>query len=119
MTELAPGMSRPPLRHRVWRAVVAAIVVPASLGLLAVIPASSAYADPSCQNGGVYILFARGTNANSDGRPNFDSNEARTFKSSIQSALSRRGVQSAWAELGNLDNDWKVSSSEYPASAFG
>ncbi len=57
-----------------------------------------AQADPGCVNAGAYVLFARGATAPLDSGP------ALEFRSDVTSQLNARGVPSAWAELGNLDN---------------
>lgn len=76
--------------------------------------ASSVSADPGCVNGGVYVLFARGSGSA------FNSAQAKSFRDNVKNKLDGRGLPSAWAELGNLDNDFDPQSSldtgEYPAT---
>lgn len=71
-----------------------------------------AKADPGCVNGGVYVLFARGSGEK------FDDLRASKFKY-VLSQLGQLGIRSAWAELGNLDGDYDIpgqlDSGEYPA----
>ena len=87
-----------------------------------VVAPETAHADPACVNKGAYILFARGSTAP------LDSDPARDFRETVERELNGYGVSHAWAELGNLDNDYRTdadgrhfpnSSYEYPASPFG
>jgi hypothetical protein len=80
--------------------------------------ASPANADPVCQQGGAYVLFARGS-----GSP-FDSEQAVAFKVHITNALKDRKIENVeWAELGNLDGQsiekygkrYPDKATEYPA----
>src|SRR4051812_28565160 len=97
-----------------WRAATACIAGLVIAPLLAVAEASPAAADPSCQNGGVYILWARGTIAP------FSDAEGQKFQEVTQNGLNAAGVGThAWAELGNLDGDNDpqndLDPGEYPA----
>ena len=83
-------------------------------------PATPASADPNCINGGAYLLWARGSNA--EFLPNGGSapEATRAFKDHINYALGVAGVNSRdWAELGNLNGDFdsqnNLDSGEYPA----
>jgi hypothetical protein len=97
------------------KAAAAAATVLASVTLVALAPATPAYADPPCQSGGVYVLWARGSGQG------FNSVQAVAFQSHVEYALNAVGIadnQIAWAELGNLDNDFIVRTQhpkEYPA----
>jgi hypothetical protein len=73
--------------------------------------ATPARADPACQPGGVYVLWARGSSQG------FNDVEATDFKAVVFNALNAAapGTPRDWAELGNLDNNFSVSSAEYPA----
>lgn len=73
--------------------------------------ATPAHAGESpCQQGGVYVLWARGS-----GQP-FNDGEARGFKDYVTSALNERHIeQIEWAEVGNIDENFNVGGAEYPA----
>jgi len=79
---------------------------------VALATAVPAYADPGCQNGGVYILWARGS-----GQAIGDV-EATRFQQNVQNSLNAAGIGThAWAELGNLDGNNHVDpATEYPAA---
>ncbi|MGD8373231.1 MAG: cutinase family protein, partial [Candidatus Woesebacteria bacterium] len=73
-----------------------------------------AYADPECQTGGAYVLWARGSGQQ------FDDGEALVFREHITWALKNKGFTKVeWAELGNLDGNYDpikaLDSGEYPA----
>ncbi|HKX73128.1 MAG TPA: hypothetical protein VJM32_03895 [Candidatus Saccharimonadales bacterium] len=75
-----------------------AIATLASVGIQPILPASPASADPVCQTGGVYILWARGSGQT------FNEVEAQRFQGHVNYALNAAGVTThEWAELGNLD----------------
>lgn len=100
----------PSLRRRLAQTLTLTVVVGASAAVLAAAPA---YADPPCQNGGVYILGARGSSAP------IGSAEMKKFRDSVRSHLG--GVPSAWAELGNLgglvpDGQMQTDPSAYRAA---
>ncbi|ARP71759.1 cutinase family protein [Streptomyces pluripotens] len=85
-----------------------------SLGLTIFGPVTSAKADPACmKNGGVYVVFARGSGES------FDGAQARAFKTSVLSILASYEAPRAWVELGNLDNAQQpqdqLSPGRYPA----
>lgn len=101
--------------HRLhWRTVAATAAVFLSATTLTLTTASSAQADPGCQNGGAYVLWARGSGAG------FSAAEASQFKQHVFYALGAANVGPyGWAELGNLDGDNdpqdKLDPGEYPA----
>lgn len=79
-------------------------------------PPSPARADPGCNQGGVYLLWARGSGQS------FSDVEALDFKDHVRYAVNVLGVSVpdwAWAELGNLDGDFdpqgQLDPGEYPA----
>ena len=98
-----------------WRQRIAALAATTlSIVALASFPTPAAKADPGCIDGGVYVLWARGSGAG------FDAEEAKAFKNHVYYALNALGVtRHEWAELGNLDNDFSnpVEADEYPAIA--
>ncbi len=91
-------------------------VILTGFGSMLILPAKTAVADPACVNGGVYVLFARGSGEH------FNDVTANQFYWSLigstqyPGALTKAGVSSAWAELGNLDNDFHVDPDEYHAA---
>jgi hypothetical protein len=70
--------------------------------------ASPALADPVCQQGGAYVLFARGSGQS------LNDSQARAFRDSVMAKLAQKGVGSAWAELGNEDGSVDVPSNGTP-----
>jgi hypothetical protein len=101
-----------------WRQRIAVLVATVlSVVALASFPAPAAKADPGCIDGGVYVLWARGSGAA------FNADEARAFKSHVYYALDALGVtRHEWAELGNLDgypgrDNRPNDPAEYPAVA--
>ena len=62
-----------------------------------------------CQNGGYYIVYGRGATAG------LGSDDAKSLKGHLQYLLPN----AAWAEVGNLDGDFKIGDNEYPASPVG
>jgi len=83
-----------------------------------VLVAPVASADPSCVNNGVYVLFVRGSGES------FNDLRANQFYWSLIGNAQYPGslfgkVNTAWAELGNLDGDNdsqdRLDSGEYPA----
>src|SRR5438045_3394405 len=87
-------------RRTVWRVVVACMAMLAGTVAVALATASPAQADPGCQNGGAYIMWARGS-----GQPIGDV-EAQRFQSNVENTLNANGIGThAWVELGNLDGD--------------
>jgi len=107
--------SRSPSRRTA--VLLAAVLAGSAIPILS--PASPAYADPSCQSGGAYMLWVRGS-----GVP-IGATEAMQFQQHIQYALGAAGVGPyAWAELGNLDNSQPAGQfpdepDEYPAVGVG
>lgn len=106
-------------QKRGLRATAKSTILLTFVSLLVLVPARAALADPACQPGGVYVLFARGSKAT------LGSNEAYEFKNSMFVSLAAEGVGvKDWAELGNLDKskgDGEFPDSplyEYPASDF-
>jgi len=93
----------------------------ASTTALALATASPAHADPGCQNGGAYILWARGS-----GQAIGDV-EAQRFQWNVETSLNAAGIGThAWAELGNLDGSVQGPNqypddpaNEYPAVGVG
>lgn len=75
----------------------------------------TAYADPGCVDGGVYVVFARGSGEKIGGI------HAETFATSITKSLKARGLNTAFVELGNLggatpkDRNPPADSDAYPA----
>ena len=99
-----------------------ATVTIAGAGLLVLGPASPASADPLCQTGGVYVLWARGSGQG------FNGDQAMAFQNHVEYALDAVGIPTPdypdgvpefWAELGNLDGNEIVDTTEpdreYPA----
>lgn len=81
---------------------------------LALIAATQpASADPACNNGGVYILFARGSQES----PAFYAGESKMFVDEVRRRVEAVGVRSDYADLGNLDGNYrdKLGPAEYPA----
>ncbi len=101
-------MSRWP---RIRRTAGASLVLAVLSSLLVVFgPASPAYADPECQPGGAYVLWARGSGQS------FNDVEAQTFYENVYNNLQVRGITEIdWAELGNLDGQPGVDANGYPA----
>jgi hypothetical protein len=77
--------------------------------------ASPAHADPSCKQGGAYVLFARGSGEELSG------DRADKFQEFVMQALANAGIQNSWGELGNLDGDFDTQghhdAGEYAAVA--
>ena len=109
-------------RRKPLRLLAASAAVLISFTTLALVTASPAQADPGCQNGGVYILWARGSGEKiGETRDPTTTGTAEKFQGSIQAALDASGITThAWAELGNLDGDMQAGDDpndpgEYPA----
>lgn len=92
-----------------------------SLGLTVFGPATSAKADPDCMDGGVYVVFARGSGEA------FDGSHATAFRNTVKSAVySAVGVPRimpmGWVELGNLDAAYQaqdqLAPGKYPAVGY-
>ncbi|WP_239375718.1 cutinase family protein [Frankia sp. Cj5] len=88
-----------------------------SLGVTVFETTDPAKAEPECKNGGVYVLFARGSGET------FNGPRALSFQHYIMQAIANAGIENQWAELGNLDNkpgpDNKANNpGEYPAVAW-
>jgi hypothetical protein len=88
----------------------------ASTTALTLATASPAHADPGCQNGGAYIVWARGSGQF------IGDVEAQRFQGNVETSLNAAGIGThAWAELGNLDgsvqgpNQFPDEPNEYPA----
>lgn len=64
---------------------------------------------PACKNGGVLIVFARG----SQPQATFSAGEAASFRTNVQ--LRLRGTPSAWVELGDEDDNSQLDIGGYPA----
>lgn len=77
--------------------------------------AAPAHAD-ACVKGGVYVLFARGSGEYFDDNHANRLHERLIGDSNKPGVLIQLGIPAAWAELGNLDNNGKVSAKEYPAA---
>ena len=92
------------MRARHFWLVLLLCVLLASLTISTFLPAK-VYADPSCVNSGVYVLWARGSGEH------INSVTANAIYWSLigdtthPGSLTRAGVKSAWAELGNVDGD--------------
>lgn len=81
-----------------------------SLGLVILGPATPAKADPPCMtNGGVYVVFVRGSGEHIDGP------RATAFKNAIFPLLP---VNKEWVELGNLANSTPPGGDPIAASAY-
>lgn len=112
------------MRFLKWKRRVAALsaALLASVGLAVVGPASPAGAvGPVCQNGGVLLVFARGSGAKLNPR----SNEAVRFFTAVSSQLG--SIPNALVQVGDEDEDgdsgdgWggvDQEKSEYPAVAW-
>lgn len=93
-----------------------ALVVALLIGLIwpVVGPSLPAQAEPGCVNGGVYVVFARGSGEK------IGDTSANVFFGAMSRKMGSLGVSHAWAELGNLDghpgqdNDAN-GPNEYPA----
>ncbi len=97
-------------RKRAWRVGIASIAMLVGTTAVVLATASPAYAQPGCQDGGVYVVWARGSGQGIGGV------EANNFGNSVFTALHAAGTRSyTWAELGNLDGDNHIGSDEYPA----
>ena len=97
-----------------WRAMMSVVTLVAAGSIVAALPATPAFADPGCQQGGAYVLWARGSGQG------FDDAEARAFHDHTRYALQAAGFSGvAWAELGNLNGDFDrqddLDPGEYPA----
>lgn len=94
------------------RILVPMLLVPWLALIAATQPAS---ADPACNNGGVYILFARGSQES----PAFYAGESKMFVDEVRMRVGVAGIRSDYADLGNLDNDFAttriIEPDEYPA----
>jgi hypothetical protein len=82
-----------------------------SIGLAVLGPSGTAHANPGCNNGGVYAIFARGSGEH------FNDLRATEFEADLRNSLSQAQppIGMAYAELGNFDNNYHVDGSEYPA----
>lgn len=84
----------------------------ASAGLLAVVPASPASADPPCQPWGAYVVWLRGSGQK------IGDVEASQFKNHMFYALDAAGITTHdWAEIGNLDGSVPDNGTAYPDGA--
>jgi hypothetical protein len=99
-------------RHFRRTFLYAIALVTAGSSLAFFVPPGKAGADPECDAGNVYTLFARGS-----GAP-FNSAEAEKFRNATSTLLNQNGIYGVgWAELGNLDGDYQVENGEYWAQS--
>lgn len=73
-------------RSSKWRAALTGLATLLSAGLAAVLPANPAHADAPCQQGGVYMIWARGS-GQKIGAP-----EVKQFQQHMAYALGVAGV---------------------------
>lgn len=101
------------------RALLLVLLVLATSVTAVIASPQPAHADPACNNGGYYVLWARGSGEA------FNDQRANRFYWSLignNQYPGSLGPSTAWSELGNLDNDgdsgqgWdNVDGGEYPA----
>lgn len=90
-----------------WLSAMLSLAILASAGLMALVSASPAQADPDCQERGAYVLWARGSGAEFWRESNSEPAETKAFHEHVFYALNAAGVtKHEWAELGNLNKDY-------------
>lgn len=101
-----------------WRSCLLAVftLLCTSLSVVGAAKAAHASTGPACVDDGVEVLFARGSGEH------VNDTRANAFYWALIGSdqnpglLKTAGVNTSWAELGNLDNNYKVDPvSEYPA----
>jgi hypothetical protein len=97
-------------RRRVFASCFLAAALGAS-GLTSLGPTDTAHADPACVNGGIYMVFARGSGEH------LNDLRAHQFYWSMQEAIhaANPSMPIAWSELGNEDGDIGVNMADDPA----
>lgn len=99
------------------KAALVSLLVLITSATTVVASASPAHADPACNNGGFYVLWARGSNEGVN-----DVHAHAFYWSVIGSTQSpgSLGPGAGWAELGNFDGNQQIESvkNEYPAVPF-
>ena len=108
------------MRAKRKRLAMACTALLVSTAAVALATASVAQADPGCQNGGVYVVWARGSNQDPWPLQGTQPAEAKSFHDNVFSALNAAGITTRdWGELGNFDGNFypqgHVDQGEYPA----